>query len=137
MQGTYYQTGDSIDYTPATAKNAGDVVVQEDLVGVCETDIAAAAKGALAVKGAFKFYAADDDSSEISIGEKIYWDEDGDPSTGTAGTGCATTTATGNKFMGHALQRPGKTAADAAKETTDGDLYVRLQQTSPADPSGS
>jgi len=137
MQAKFIQNGKSLDYKPAAAKEAGDVVVLEDLVCICETDIAADTLGAVATEGVFKVYAADDDTSEVSIGEKIYFDEDGDPSTGTAGTGCFTTTATGNKFAGHAVQRPGKSAADAAKETTDGDLYIRLQQTSPADPSGS
>ena len=47
----FIQTGDSIDYTPGSAVTAGDVVVQEELVGVAKLDIVANVLGALAVVG--------------------------------------------------------------------------------------
>ena len=53
----------------------------------------------------------------ITVGNAVYWDADGDPVGGTAGTGAATTTAAGNTYMG--------VAALAAAETA-GTVRVRL-----------
>lgn len=127
MQAVFHQAGNSVDYTPSTAKSSGDVVVQNNLVGVCETDIAADAKGALAIEGVFLFPCPSGEG-EIEAGEPVYWDEDGDPESGTAGTGAATETNTGNVFLGLSV---------LAKDADDTGVYVKLVQTSPATPAGS
>ena len=49
----YVQKGDVLDYTPASAVAAGDVVVIGTLVGVAPRPIAANATGSLAVEGVF------------------------------------------------------------------------------------
>jgi predicted RecA/RadA family phage recombinase len=51
---SYVQVGDLLDYTPAAAVAAGDVVVIGSLVGVAPRAIAANAVGALAVEGVFE-----------------------------------------------------------------------------------
>lgn len=51
---SYVQDGDVLDYTPAAAVAAGDVVVIGALVGVAPRAIAANAVGALAVEGVFE-----------------------------------------------------------------------------------
>jgi predicted RecA/RadA family phage recombinase len=51
---SYVQDGDLLDYTPASAVAAGDVVVIGALVGVAPRAIAANAVGALAVEGVFE-----------------------------------------------------------------------------------
>lgn len=50
---SYVQKGDVLDYTPAAAVAAGDVVVIGTLVGVAPRPIAANALGSLAVEGVF------------------------------------------------------------------------------------
>jgi predicted RecA/RadA family phage recombinase len=50
---SYVQKGDVLDYTPAAAVAAGDVVVIGSLVGVAPVAIAANAMGSLAVDGVF------------------------------------------------------------------------------------
>ena len=70
----FIQTGDSIDYTPSAAVTAGDVVVQEDLVGVAKLDIAANVLGALAVAGVFDFPKTAGVGEAIAAGAKVYWD---------------------------------------------------------------
>lgn len=67
----FVQRGDSIDYTPVSATTAGTVVVQNDLLGVALTDIAAGGAGALGVDGVFSF---DKAAEAIAIGEKVWWD---------------------------------------------------------------
>ena len=71
---TYIHTGGAIDYTPGSAVSAGDVVVQEELVGVVKLDIAANALGALAVTGVFDFPKTAGVGEAIAAGAKVYWD---------------------------------------------------------------
>ena len=106
FQATFVQGGGSIDYTPVSAVLAGQVVVQGSMIGVAKTPIAAAALGALAVKGIFDVVKANE---QQALGAALYWDADGNPYGGTAGTGCATTTAGGNTFIGFAQAAAGAT----------------------------
>ena len=55
----------------------------------------------------------------IAEGTDIYWDADGDPVGGTAGTGCATTVSTDNTYMGKSV---------AAAGSSDETVRVRLDQ---------
>jgi len=109
MQGIYLKDGDVVAYTPTSAVEAGQVVVQANLVGIALSPIAANTLGSLAVKGIFEVVQA---AEIIPAGSPIYWDADGNPVDGTAGTGAATATATGNTFMGYAQ------ALTAATDTT-------------------
>lgn len=95
------QTGNAIDYTPNAAKSAGDVVVQNGLVGVVPTDLAADELGAVETFGVWSFVKA---TGAVNVGNAVYWDEDGDPVNGTAGTGAITTTSAGNHFVGYATE---------------------------------
>jgi predicted RecA/RadA family phage recombinase len=97
----YVQADSSIDYTPVSAVTAGDVIVIGGrLVGVAKVDIAANTLGALAIEGIFD---GAKDSSTFSNGNAVYWDADGNPVSGTAGTGAFTTTASGNTYAGIAI----------------------------------
>ena len=106
----FIHDGDSIDYTPGAAVQAGDVIVQGDLIGVAKRDIAANSLGALAVRGVFDFPKATGASTAIASGASVYWN---------AGSGVATTTASGNKLIGKTV----RAAADA-----DATVRVRLSQ---------
>ena len=70
----FVHDGRSIDYTPGSDVTAGDVVVQEDLVGVAKLDIASGALGALAVDGVFDLPKATGVGEAIAAGAKVYWD---------------------------------------------------------------
>lgn len=100
MQATLRQTGRMIDHTPSAAIAVGAVVVLGEMVCVAERAIAADALGALATEGIYDFVKV---NAAISRGDKLYWDEDGDPHSGTAGTGAATTDGSKGKFMGFAV----------------------------------
>ncbi|MBT4867185.1 MAG: DUF2190 family protein [Planctomycetaceae bacterium] len=71
---TFRHQGATIDYTPGTAVAAGDVIVQGELVGVANLDIAANVLGALAVEGVFDFPKATGGSTAIAAGADVYWD---------------------------------------------------------------
>ena len=105
-QARFIQQGESIDYTPVSAVAAGQVVVQGSMIGVAKTPIAAGALGALAVKGVFDVVKANE---QQALGAALYWDADGNPYNGVAGTGCATTTSTANTFIGFAQAAAGAT----------------------------
>jgi len=107
---TFIHDGKSIDYTPPADVAAGAVVVQGELVGVSRTPIAANALGSLAVVGVFDFAKATGAGTAITAGANCYWD---------AANSRATTTATGNKFIGKCI----KAAVDA--DTT---VRIRLSQ---------
>ncbi len=108
MQGQRVSNGTCVDYTPSSAVAAGQVVVQGSLVGVAPMAIAANALGSLDVDGVFDFSKAQE---AITAGAAVYWDEDGNPYGGTAGTGAATATSTNNKFLGLAVEAAGETDA--------------------------
>jgi predicted RecA/RadA family phage recombinase len=82
---TFVHDGKSIDYTPGADVSAGDVVVQQGLVGVAKLDIASGALGALAVTGVFDF-PCDPGDTGVPVGVQFYWD---------VGNGYATTQASG------------------------------------------
>ncbi|MEG6505868.1 DUF2190 family protein [Nitratidesulfovibrio sp. 1201_IL3209] len=96
------QKGDIIDYTNggSAAIASGQVVVIGTLVGVALVDIAVGETGSVAIAEVFEVPKA---SGAISQGAAVYWDADGNPVDGTAGTGAATTTADGNTLAGKAF----------------------------------
>jgi predicted RecA/RadA family phage recombinase len=106
----FIHDGNTLDYTPSANVSAGDVVVQGDLVGIAKLDIAAGALGALAVTGVFDVPKASGAGTAIAAGAKVYWN---------ATNKQATTTATGNKYLGKSV----RAAADA-----DATVRVRLEQ---------
>ena len=105
-QATFVQDGKAIDYTPGSAVASGAVVVQGSLVGIAKVPIAASALGALAITGIFDVAKAQE--AFASVGGKVYWDANGDPYGGVAGSGAATATASSNTMMGFVV----KTAAE-------------------------
>ena len=100
-QGKFVQDGRNVDYTPVAAVGAGDVVVQDGVVGVANIDIAASVKGALSIAGVFNVVKAEE--AFATLGAPVYWDENGSPYNGVALSGAATATATGNTYMGSVL----------------------------------
>lgn len=109
-QGRFIQDGLMIDHTPGSEVAAGEVIVQNNVVGVAKRLIEANALGALAISGVFDVVKAQE--AFATVGANIFWDETGDPYNGTIGDGAATATAVGNTWMGYVLE-----TADATDET--------------------
>ncbi len=84
MGATYRQDGCTIDYTPSAAKSAGAVVVQNGILGVVTSDIAASALGALTVEGVFRF--TKDTGFAVVAGQRCFYDAANDR-INVAGTG--------------------------------------------------
>jgi predicted RecA/RadA family phage recombinase len=106
-QARFIQDGKVIDYTPVSDVIAGKVVVVGAHVGITKVSIPANKLGALALTGLFDVVKV---TGAINDGAAIYWDADGNPQGGTAGTGAATTTSVGNTFMGFAVGAAAETA---------------------------
>ncbi|MFP4217175.1 MAG: DUF2190 family protein [Phycisphaerae bacterium] len=108
----FIHDGKSIDYTPGADVSAGDVVVQNDLIGIAKLDIASGALGALAVTGVFDLPKATGVGEAIGAGAKVYWD---------AGNTVATTdpAAGANKYLGKTVRAAGD---------DDATVRVRLEQ---------
>lgn len=118
--------GNYIDHTPGSAVAVGDVVLVGDtLVCVATRPIAASEKGALATRGVFNMVKTADN---VTAGLPLYWDADGDPYGGTAGTGALDTSSATGPFAGWALEDAG---------TTTGDVDVLLRSADAATIPGS
>jgi predicted RecA/RadA family phage recombinase len=120
-QAIYVQDDDVIDYTPSSAVAAGQVVVQNDIVGVAARPLAANELGALTVEGIFDVVKA---TGAINAGAKVYWNAAGDPVGGVAGSGAATATASNYTYMGR-----------AALAAASGDATVRVVMENVVSPS--
>lgn len=103
-----------VDYTPGSDVSAGDVVVQGELIGIALRDISSGDLGALCISGVVDL--PREGSTAFTAGQAVYWDEDGDPESGDAGSGAAVdSTANGsNKQIGVAIEA----AADSSSVTT-------------------
>ncbi len=90
--------GNNLDYTPpSTAVTGGDVLVIGTIPMIATGDIAVGRKGALATSGLFD---VPKDGSTFADGDPVYWQPTGNPNGGTAGTGAASSTASGGYLMG-------------------------------------
>ena len=109
---TFVHDGNAIDFRAAADVAAGDVVVQQDLVGIAKLDIPADTLGALAVTGVFDFPKAVGAGTSIGAGANVYWDVADGEAKEDAEAGA-------NKLIG-------KTVATAADANTT--VRVRLSQ---------
>ena len=107
----FVHDGKAIDYTPANAVIAGQVVELGTVPLVAPVAIPAGVLGALSCDGVFDVPKTSD---AFTAGDTVYWDNDGTPVTGDAESGAADS-ATGN-LMGVAV-------ADAADVAS----YVRVR----------
>jgi predicted RecA/RadA family phage recombinase len=128
---TYRSDGEYIDHTPSAAVRAGDVVLIGNLVCIAPVDIAANTKGAVKTRGVHN---VPKDNSDVIAGDTLYWDADGDPVGGTAGSGCFTKTSAGNKFAGHAVEAAGTGVGDVDMylHSSDANLQASFGPTSVA-----
>ena len=112
MTAIFKQRGDVINHVPTSDVSAGDVVVQEDLIGIAPLDSKANTLGALALTGVFAMPKATGSGEAIAAGAKVYWD---------AGNLLATTDdASGvNKFLGKSI---------LAASDDEATVQVRLSQ---------
>lgn len=116
VDATYVQSEVSIPYTPTAAVAAGDVIVlSNNLVAVANRAIAADALGSINLRGVYKMAKG---TSTTYLGQNVYWDEDGNQYGTTTGTGCITTSASGNNWCGWAIE-----ASTATDDTVKVMLY--------------
>jgi predicted RecA/RadA family phage recombinase len=85
--------GFSINYVPGGNVLSGDVVVQNNLVGVATQQISSGTLGALAVEGEFWFPKVG--GLGINLGDKVYWDDVAN---------VITKTSAGNIFVGRCIR---------------------------------
>lgn len=104
----FLQGGQSIDYTPGSGVDAGDVVVLGVRCGVAKHAIAANTLGALCIDGVFTMPKAVLSTSALAVGVAAYWD------TGTETIG----EDTGDTLFGHVVE-----AASASATTVKVKLH--------------
>jgi predicted RecA/RadA family phage recombinase len=99
-QANYVQDDGVVDYTPGSAVTGGDVIVNGDTIGIAKRDIAASSLGSVATEGVFDVVKV---TGAISDRADVYWDADGDPVSGTAGSGAASTDPSVGNYLGKAV----------------------------------
>lgn len=96
MKATYWQRGETLDYTPEKAVENGEVVSLGTRIGVAGSDIQAGELGHLHVVGVFEMPKAA--STAITMGAAVYYD---------ASNGVITTTSASNVPAGYAAAAAG------------------------------
>lgn len=106
------QTGKVLDFTNDTGTDiaAGSAVVIGMMLGVASGNIANGEVGDVAVEDVFGLPKKQE---AFSFGDEVWWDADGDPYGGTAGTGALTKKSYGNVFAGMITEAAGETDMEA------------------------
>jgi len=98
----YIQPGDYINFTPGADLAGGDIIVTGGLIGGVDQAIASGNLGALNIEAVRE--CAKVASVAFSVGDHVFWDEDGTPSGGDPGTGCCvnwvTAISSGARYLG-------------------------------------
>ena len=84
MKATYYQRGETLDYTPTEKTEAGQVVDLKTRIGVAAAPILAGEQGAVHMVGVFAMTKADGEA--IDQGTAVYYDSAADAITATEGS---------------------------------------------------
>ena len=95
----YLQEGVNLSVTVSAAVKSGALVVKGKIVGVAVNDAAAGAQVTVTTEGIFRLLKA---TGVIGVGDSLYFDSDGDPVSGEAGSGAVTKTSAGNTKIGYA-----------------------------------
>lgn len=101
----FYDDADVVKFTAAADVSDGDVVVVQGRVGVVtQEDVASGDEGLMIVGTDVRGIKMPKANGAINKHAKLYWDEDGNPLGGVAGSGAVTTTSTANLYIGRAAQ---------------------------------
>lgn len=112
----FVQEGRNIPDPSTTTRTGGDVVLLGTIPTIClPTDPNQPGENTLSVEGVWDVPKTSD---SFSAGDPVYWDADGDPVTGTSGSGAADASAATGNLMGL-----------ATKDAASGDSYVRVKIT--------
>lgn len=106
-------------FTAAADHSQGDVVVNEGRVGVVVDDVEAGHDGLNVVGTDVHGVEMPKAAETIAKPAKVYWDEDGDPVGGAAGSGAVTATEAGNLYLGRIAQPAAAGDAKAVVELTN------------------
>lgn len=100
----FYSDATPQSFTATADQSAGDVVVDQTRVGVVLADVLDTETGVLIVGTDARGIEMPKATGAIAKNAKVYWDEDGNPVSGTAGSGAVTTTSTANLYLGRAAE---------------------------------
>lgn len=110
LEASFVAPGVTTNYSPDADVDAGEVVVQNQLVGIAERAISASVQGALTHRGIFSMPKSGTSGESLAVGVKVYWDAVNRVVTSTAGQ---------NVYVG-------KVAVAADEDDTS--VKVRLEQ---------
>ena len=100
----FYQDATPVDFVAASDHESADVVVVEGRVGVVLDDVKAGETGVRIVGTDVRGIEMPKAAEAIAKDAKVYWDEDGNPAGGVAGSGAVTATEAGNLPLGRTAE---------------------------------
>lgn len=106
-------------FTAAADLSSGDVVVVQGRVGVVLDDVKSGDDGVAIFGTDPRGIDMPKATGAVAKHAKVYWDEDGNPVDGDAGSGAVTTTASGNLYLGRAAEPAASGDALAVVELTN------------------
>ena len=112
MKAIYYQRGETLDYIPEAAMEAGAVVPLGTRIGIADAPTPAGELGHIHVTGVFIL---DKAAEEIKMGAAVYYDSEADAITTTAST--EVTEGEAKKTVGNVPAGYAVAAAPAADAT--------------------
>ena len=96
MEAVFVQDGDQIDYTAKVNVAVGEVVVENELIGVTREPLVADQVGSLAVEGVFEVQKEAGVGEAFGFGDLVYWNDTTKFAVTTDGGGS-------NKLLGKAV----------------------------------
>ena len=112
----FYQNATPQDFLAAADASSGDVLVNEGRVGVVLDDVEAGEAGVYIVGTDVRGIEMPHAAVAAAKDEKAYWDEDGNPNGGVAGSGAVTNVEAGNLYLGRFAEPAGAGDAVAVVE---------------------
>ncbi|MBE3133663.1 MAG: DUF2190 family protein [Acidobacteria bacterium] len=120
----YVHEGKSIDYTPAAAVAAGNIIQVGSLCAFSPEDIAASVMGAVAVEGVIRSPFVGGIVGDV--GNNVWWDANATPYGGSADGACTLSPSAGDWWVGTLI---------AATSATGATCDVALNQENPNQPA--
>lgn len=122
----YHEDAGIHRFTALANKKPGDVIVEQGRVGVVCGGPSLRNGNVLSGEEGLAIFATDSKgvlmpkaTGAIARHQKLYWDEDGNPIDGVAGSGALTTTSTNNLYVGRAAEAAASGDAQVAAELTN------------------
>lgn len=120
QQAVFLQADGTVDFTAGSALAAGTVILSGNILYITKQAYASGDPATGHTRGQYRVKKKD--SNIIPVGAVVFWDVDGNPKVGDAGTGAASSVkSSGDYILGKAIA-----AAASGDETVDIEMFGQV-----------